>query len=158
MRRRRYLAALSGAGALAVAGCFGSSETDSPRSVVTAYIEAEQEGDADALAGLLHSESPIEPRGESNEQNRSVDVTEVIVATRNLSVERLRSLDIRLPATAAAAVGEAENALVDAEYEIDAPSVEDGGAGATSERLTVQNSYLTAREDGDWLVVAFKLR
>jgi hypothetical protein len=156
MRRRRYLAALSSASALAVAGCFGSSDTDSPRSVVTAYIEAEQEGDADALADLLHSGSPIEPAGESGEQNRSVDVQEVVVAERNLSAERLRSLEMQLPADAATAVGNAENALVDATYEIDAPAVEDGGT--TSDRLTVENAYLTAREDGDWLVVAFTLR
>lgn len=157
MRRRGYLAALSSAGALAVAGCFGSSDTDSPRSVVTAYIEAEQEGDADALADLLHSESPIEPAGESSERNRSVDIREVVVATRNLSAEHLRSLDVRLPANAATAVGDVENAMVEVKYDIEAPSVEDGG-DATSDRLTVRNAYLTAREDGNWLVVAFKLR
>lgn len=159
MRRREYLAAVTGAGAFTVAGCFGNSDTDNPRSVVKAYIEAEQKGDADALAELLHSESPIDPTGaESSETDRSVSIESTTITDRDLSVERLRSLNMTLPDEAAASVAGAENALVDAEYEIDAPSVEDSDTGATSDRLTVQNSYLTAREDGDWLVVGFRLR
>jgi hypothetical protein len=58
----------------------------------------------------------------------------------------------------ATAIGDAKNALVEAEYEIDAPTVEDSDTAGTSDRLSVQNAYLTAREDGEWLVVAFMLR
>ncbi|WP_436900879.1 hypothetical protein [Halovenus halobia] len=159
MRRREYLTTVVGASTLAVAGCFGNSDTNNPRAVVSAYIETEQQGDADALSALLHSESPIEPtEAESSETNRSVDINTVTISERDLSAERLRSLNMNLPDEATTAIGDAENAVVEAEYEIDAPTVEDGGAGATSDRLSVQNSYLTAREDGEWLVVAFRLR
>ncbi len=159
MRRREYLTTVVSAGTLAVAGCFGNSDTNNPRAVVSAYIETEQQGDADALSALLHSESPIEPTGaESSETNRSVDINSVTISERDLSAERLRSLNMSLSDETATAIGDAKNALVEAEYEIDAPTVEDSDTGATSDRLSVQNAYLTARGDGEWLVVAFRLR
>lgn len=159
MRRREYLTTVVGSSTLAVAGCFGNSDTNNPRAVVSAYIEAEQQGDADALSELLHSESPIEPsEAESSETDRSITISSTTITEKDLSAERIRSLNMSLPAETATVIGDAENALVEAEYEIEAPTVEDSDTGATSDKLSVQNSYLTAREGGKWLVVAFRLR
>jgi hypothetical protein len=62
---------------------------------------------------------------------------------------------MRLSTETADSLGGSENALVDATYETDPPEL--SGSSGPSGRITVQNSYLTATENGDWLVVAFRI-
>ncbi|MXR52489.1 hypothetical protein GRX03_12840 [Halovenus sp. WSH3] len=157
MRRRRYLGAAAGVALSALAGCFGGSETNSPRSVVRAYLEAEHDGDAGAMADLLHSASPLDPTaGDTEIEQRSLQIDEILVEARNLSRERIASLDMRLPEETISAIADRENALVDAAYEAEPPET-DGGGETVSGRVAVENTYLTATEDGKWFVVAFEV-
>jgi len=160
MRRRRVLAATASGCTLALAGCFSNAETESPRSVVRAYLEAEHdEGDREAMAALLHSESPLDPTaGDESLDPRNIEIDTISVERRGLSVEQIESLNMGLDAETAAAIGERENALVEATYETDPPELpDDSGRTGLSGRITVQTTYLTAMEGNDWLVVAFQL-
>lgn len=161
MRRRRYLAAAAGVGTVGLAGCFGDANTDNPRAVVRAYLEAEHdEGDPEAMANLLHSDSPLDPTaGETDIDARSVQIEELLVEDRNLSSELLEGLRMRLSADTANSIAGQENALVEATYEIDPPELSRDGADnpTPSGRITVKNSVLTAVETDDWLVVAFQI-
>lgn len=161
MRRRRFLAVAAGGSAVALAGCFGDGDTDSPRSVVRAYLDAEHdEGDPEAMADLLHSESPLDPTAaDANIEAGTLQIEEVVVDDRDLSPSRIGELSMRLSTETARSIGGRENALVDAEYETEPPQLADsGGDGAPSGRITVRNSYLTATENDDWKVVAFQIR
>lgn len=160
MRRRKYLATAAGAMTVGLAGCFGDSDTNNPRSVVRAYIEAEHdEGDPEAMAALLHSDSPLDPTADgSTTDERSVTIDSLRLDERGLDGEQIASMNMQLSAETARAIGNQENALVEATYQIGAPELENGSTGFSSEQLSVQNAYLTATEGGDWLIVAFKFR
>lgn len=160
MRRRRFIAATAGTVTVGVAGCFGNNDTESPRSVVRAYLEAEHEdGDPEAMADLLHSESPLDPTGGDDLDGGSLQIDTIAVEDRDLSSEGIETLQIRLSGETASSIAQRDNALVEAKYEIEAPELSgsDPGDGTPSGRITVQNSYLTAVEDGDWRVVAFEI-
>lgn len=159
MRRRRFIAATASTVTVGVAGCFGNNDTESPRSVVRAYLEAEHdEGDPEAMADLLHSKSPLDPTGGDDLDGGSLQIDTIAVEDRDLSSEGIESLQI-LSGETARSIAQQDNALVDAKYEIEAPELSDSGPGdgAPSGQVTVQNSYLTAVDDGDWRVVAFEI-
>jgi len=155
MRRRQFLGATVGVSAIGLAGCFGNAETDNPRAVVRAYLEAQHDdGDPEAMADLLHSQSPLDPTGsDEGIESGSVQIDSTTIEQRDLSAAEIEGLNMRLSAETADSIGGSENALVDAKYETEPPELPDGSA--PSGRITIQNSYLTATEDGDWLVVAF---
>ena len=160
MRRRRVLAIAASTATIGVTGCFGNNDTESPRSVVRAYLEAEHEdGDPEAMAELLHSESPLDPTAGDGLDGGSLQIDTIAVDERDLSADGIETRQIRLSGETASSIAQQENALVDAKYEIDSPELSDSGPGdgTPSGRVTVQNSYLTAVEDGDWRVVAFEL-
>jgi hypothetical protein len=161
MWRRRFLAAAATSTTVGLAGCFGGAETDSPREVVRAYLEAEHDdGDPEAVADLLHSESPLDPTaGDTELDAGSLQIDTVTVDDRGLSPDRIEGLQMRLSTETANSIGEHENALVDAIYEIEPPELSGDGSGngGPSGRVTVEDSFLTAVENGDWLVVAFRV-
>ncbi|WP_336327205.1 hypothetical protein [Halovenus sp. HT40] len=160
MRRRRFIAATASTITIGVAGCFGNNDTESPRSVVRAYLEAEHEdGDPEAMAELLHSESPLDPTAGDDLDGGSLQLDTIAVEDRDLSSDEIESLQMRLSGETASSIAQQENALVKAKYEIEAPELSGSGPGdgTPSGRITVQNSYLTAVEDGDWQVVAFEI-
>jgi hypothetical protein len=156
MRRRQILGGIASLSTVSLAGCFGNAKTDNPRAVVRAYLEAGSDGDPEAMADLLHSESPLDPTAGDGEVNSgSVQIDSLTIEQRDLSADEIGALNMRLSTETANSLGGSENALVDATYETDPPEVRDGSA--PSGRITVQNSYLTATEGGDWLVVAFRV-
>lgn len=160
MRRRWFLAGAASTITVGIAGCFGNNDTESPRSVVRAYLEAEHEdGDPEAMADLLHSESPLDPTGGDDLDGGSLQIDTIAVDDRDLSSDGIETLQIRLSSETTNSIAQQENALVEASYEIEAPELSGSGPGdgTPSGRITVQNSYLTAVEDGDWRVVAFEV-
>jgi hypothetical protein len=156
MRRRQILGAIASLSAVSLAGCFGNAKTDNPRAVVRAYLEAGSDGDPEAMADLLHSASPLDPTaGDGEVDSGSVQIDSLTIEQRNLSTDDIGGLNMRLSTETADSLGGSENALVDATYETDPPEL--SGSSGPSGRITVQNSYLTATENGDWLVVAFRI-
>lgn len=156
MRRRQILGAIASLSAVSLAGCFGNAETNNPRAVVRAYLEAVADGNPETMADLLHSESPLDPTADDGAvDSGAVQIDSLTIEQRNLSADEIGTLNMQLPTETADNLGGSENALVDATYETDPPELPSGDG--PSGRITVQNGYLTATEDGDWLVVAFQV-
>lgn len=153
MRRRRYLGTTAGAAVAALAGCFGNAETNNPRSVVRAYLEAEHDGDSEEMADLLHSDSPLDPTA-GDIESRGIEIGEITVEQKDLSEGDIGSLNMQLSAETADTIGNQENALVEANYEVEPPETDGGGV---SGRVSVQTTYLTAMEGEEWFVVAFEV-
>jgi hypothetical protein len=161
MRRRQVLGATASVATIGLAGCFGNAKTDNPRAVVRAYLEAEyDDGDPEAMAKLLHSDSPLNPtKNDEGIESSSVQIDSLTIGQRDLSAEEIQSQNMRLGAETAESIGGIENALVSAKYETESPELPGSNveSGGPSGKITVQTTYLTATENDDWLVVAFRV-
>lgn len=148
MDRRQFIVATGATAAVGVAGCLhggGGSDTGSPEDVVEAYLNSE---DADEAEGYLHSESQIDTSGgDGEDQEADITVNNVEVTEEDLGEdgvsEWLSGVQAEYSSDAVSTIAGQSNAVVNAETTIT--------QGDQETDLTY--IFLTAEEDGDWLVV-----
>lgn len=154
MERRQFILATVATTAVGVAGCLhgdGGGDTSSPEDVVEAYLDAANDNDADRAEDLLHSESRIDTDAEDDEGNEddSIEVNSVELSEENLDEDAISDLlstvNNQYGEDAIATIAEQSNAVVEADVTITSEDVEAD--------FTIP--FLTAEEDGDWLVVDF---
>lgn len=148
MERRQFITAAGAAVTVGLAGCLGDDDTDSPDSVVEAFLDSD---DADQAEGYLHSESQMEVDDEDDDEEMEIERVET-VEEENYDEEELEEMlptegdmleDEAYDEDAIATFAEEENAQVEAEVTFE----EEG------EEFELEVTYLTSEEDGDWLIV-----
>ena len=141
MYRRTFIISASTVTTATLAGCMGSSATDSPESVTETYYEGESESE---IEDVLHPESEL---GVSEEELEGIEfsVSEVEVLEEDIDMDGLNDEGLR-PGTLD------EDTFDEVASEEDVALVE-AVVTINDEPDEISSLTLAATDDGDWYVL-----